>query len=31
MIALIALLAQIGSFVPAVSCTTSLFDGIYTR
>uniref|UniRef100_A0A0K3CG19 DNA mismatch repair protein MSH3 n=1 Tax=Rhodotorula toruloides TaxID=5286 RepID=A0A0K3CG19_RHOTO len=31
MIALIALLAQIGSFVPAESCTTSLFDGIYTR
>ncbi|BGP22690.1 DNA mismatch repair protein MSH3 [Rhodotorula toruloides] len=31
MIALIALLAQMGSFVPAESCTTSLFDGIYTR
>ncbi|GAA5894851.1 hypothetical protein JCM6882_006693 [Rhodosporidiobolus microsporus] len=30
-IALIALLAQIGSYVPAESCTTSLFDGIYTR
>ncbi|GAA6006379.1 mismatch repair protein MSH3 [Rhodotorula paludigena] len=30
-VALIALLAQMGSFVPADSCTTSLFDGIYTR
>ncbi|GAA5830215.1 hypothetical protein JCM3766R1_002826 [Sporobolomyces carnicolor] len=30
-IALIALMAQIGSFVPAEACTTSLFDGIYTR
>ncbi|GAA6029240.1 hypothetical protein JCM8097_003582 [Rhodosporidiobolus ruineniae] len=30
-IALIALLAQIGSFVPAEACTSSLFDGIYTR
>ncbi|GAA5990081.1 hypothetical protein JCM5350_001092 [Sporobolomyces pararoseus] len=31
MVALIPLMAQIGSFVPAESCTTSLFDGIYTR
>ncbi|BGP13767.1 hypothetical protein JCM10213_006401 [Rhodosporidiobolus nylandii] len=30
-IALVALLAQIGSYVPAESCTSSLFDGIYTR
>ncbi|GAA5986743.1 hypothetical protein JCM11641_007759 [Rhodosporidiobolus odoratus] len=30
-IALIALLAQMGSFVPAESCISSLFDGIYTR
>lgn len=29
--ALIALMAQIGCYVPADSCTTSLFDGIYTR
>ncbi|GAA6050091.1 hypothetical protein JCM3770_001365 [Rhodotorula araucariae] len=30
-IALIALLAQMGSFVPAESATLSLFDGIFTR
>ncbi|KAL8292983.1 hypothetical protein RQP46_000677 [Phenoliferia psychrophenolica] len=30
-VALIALMAQIGSYVPADSCTTSLFDGIFTR
>ncbi|KAK4699369.1 DNA mismatch repair protein MSH3, partial [Phenoliferia sp. Uapishka_3] len=30
-VALIALMAQIGSYVPADSCKTSLFDGIYTR
>ncbi|GAA6062466.1 hypothetical protein JCM10212_005369 [Sporobolomyces blumeae] len=30
-VALIALMAQIGSFVPAEACKTSLFDGIYTR
>ncbi|GAA5919780.1 hypothetical protein JCM1841_005854 [Sporobolomyces salmonicolor] len=30
-IALIALMAQIGSYVPAESCVSSLFDGIYTR
>ncbi|GAA6022808.1 hypothetical protein JCM11491_006414 [Sporobolomyces phaffii] len=30
-VALIALMAQIGSFVPCDGCTTSLFDGIYTR
>jgi len=30
-IALIALLAQMGSFVPAEAATLSLFDGIFTR
>ncbi|SCZ97612.1 BZ3500_MvSof-1268-A1-R1_Chr4-3g07297 [Microbotryum saponariae] len=30
-VALIALMAQIGSYVPAKECTTSLFDGIFTR
>ncbi|KPV75658.1 uncharacterized protein RHOBADRAFT_52699 [Rhodotorula graminis WP1] len=30
-IALIALLSQMGSFVPAASATLSLFDGIFTR
>lgn len=30
-VALIALLSQIGSFVPAESCSLSLLDGIYTR
>lgn len=30
-VALIALLAQIGSYCPAKSVKTSLFDGIYTR
>ncbi|GAA5932860.1 mismatch repair protein MSH3 [Sporobolomyces koalae] len=30
-IALIALMAQIGSYVPAEACVASLFDGIYTR
>ncbi|KDE04280.1 hypothetical protein MVLG_05308 [Microbotryum lychnidis-dioicae p1A1 Lamole] len=30
-VALIALMAQIGSYVPAEECTTSLFDGIFTR
>lgn len=30
-IALIALMAQIGSYVPADRCTSSIFDGIYTR
>ncbi|GAA5910183.1 mismatch repair protein MSH3 [Sporobolomyces salmoneus] len=30
-VALIGLMAQIGSFVPAEAVTTSLFDGIYTR
>ncbi|CZT49817.1 probable DNA mismatch repair protein msh3 [Rhynchosporium secalis] len=30
-IALISLLAQIGSFVPATSCSLTLLDGIYTR
>jgi DNA mismatch repair protein MutS len=30
-VALIAILAQIGSFVPAVSATLPLFDAIYTR
>ncbi len=29
--ALIALMAQIGSFVPAKSCTTCVLDAIYTR
>ncbi|KAI5479614.1 DNA mismatch repair protein MSH3 [Pseudohyphozyma bogoriensis] len=31
MIALVALMSQIGSFVPADSVKTSTFDGIYTR
>ncbi|GAA5978239.1 hypothetical protein JCM10908_004283 [Rhodotorula pacifica] len=30
-VALIALLAQIGSFVPAAECRISLFDSIFTR
>ncbi|OWP00797.1 hypothetical protein B2J93_6347 [Marssonina coronariae] len=30
-VALIALLAQLGSFVPATSCALTLLDGIYTR
>ncbi|SCV69165.1 BQ2448_2185 [Microbotryum intermedium] len=30
-VALIALMAQVGSYVPAEECTTSLFDGIFTR
>ncbi|KAL2072677.1 hypothetical protein VTL71DRAFT_12020 [Oculimacula yallundae] len=30
-VALTVLLAQIGSFVPATSCSLSLIDGIYTR
>ena len=29
--ALLACMAQIGSFVPAKSCTLSVFDGIFTR
>jgi DNA mismatch repair protein MSH3 len=30
-VALICIMAQIGSFVPATSCELSLLDGIYTR
>lgn len=30
-VALIALMAQVGCYVPADSCTTSLFDNILTR
>ncbi|PBP19162.1 putative DNA mismatch repair protein msh3 [Diplocarpon rosae] len=30
-VALIALLAQLGSFVPATACALTLLDGIYTR
>lgn len=30
-IALIALMTSIGSYVPATSCSTSLFDSIHTR
>jgi DNA mismatch repair protein MSH3 len=31
MIALIAIMAQIGSFVPAKSCKLAMIDGILTR